>query len=342
MNLNEYIEQLNNTCDISNFFNYHNYLKFGNKSNLKAYYRNLHQYNFIFHKLLNLCLNLFKYDFKNNPFNFNSTMIEAGFIFQNGVSCFLCDSGIFILPARPSNILNVYGEPTKIIFTTANGKFLAPKNEINIINVLEKINILDKNNFNKGIYQKDFKSLYCLIFAISHYARKIADKEVALEILTQRLKSPFTIVCDKEEINSIKKYIDAINNNDELIIATKGQTLSKELEVVNNNFNPDLVMSMKQSILFDINEFIEFIGINTDPNPDKAERKLVDELNANNVLTSLQLKARLDSRKELCDKIKKVFDIDIDVKFNQDEINKNYNDLIKNYTTDTVKFYDDK
>ena len=301
MNLNEYIEKLNNNIDFSIFENNHGYLNFGNKTALRNQFKRNFEFSNILNKLLNIAINIFKWDFGELPFS--KRIIELGFIMSNGVCCFI-DNGIFILPARPTRELNLYGEPKSVIVTGYNYT-----KEIKIINVDTEI---VENGI--GIYARDSDTNYCLYNYILAYAEKISDKMRALDILTQKLKSPYIVKCAKEEEATIKKALSKLFENDDLILLTDDiKNLDNTTELLTTNINPDLIKAMKESILFDYNNFLEIIGINTDPNPDKAERKLVDEVNSNNDLIKLQLESRLEKRKRFCKKVKKVFNIDINV-----------------------------
>lgn len=316
MNINEYIDKLNNDVTFSSFYNSHNYLYDGNKNKLKSNFKKIIEYENIFNKLLNITLNIFKWDFGENEYNFSERMIEIGFITNNGVCCFV-DDGVFILPARPVNTLNRYGEPQQVMVNGFNYH-----RQIEILNTYDstKEYLLEKNI---GVYQRELYTNYALINYVLSYAEKISDKMRALDVLTQKLKNPFITKCSKEEEKTIRKALSMLFDNDDTILITDNiSNLDNSTQLLNTNIHPDLIKAMKESILFDYNNFLEVVGINTDPNPDKLERKLVDEVNANNDLISLQLNTRYKARKNFCKNIKKYFDIDIKVEINYKDIKK--------------------
>lgn len=302
MNLNNYIDKLNNNIDFTFFENNHQYLK-ANKNNLKNEFKRNLEFNNILNKLLNIAINIFDWDFGDLPFS--KRIVEIGFITANGVCCFI-DDGIFILPARPTRELNLYGDPKNVIVTGYNYT-----KEITLINIFNDVKL--KNG--EGVYQRDSDTNYLLYNYILAYAEKISDKMRALDILTQKLKSPYIVKCAKEEELTVKKALSKLFDNDDLILLTDElKNLDNATELLNTNIQPTLITAMKESIMFDYSNFLEIIGINTDPNPDKMERKLVDEVNSNNDLIKLQLFSRLEKREEFCEKVKKAFGINIKVK----------------------------
>ena len=325
--INNYIKDLSNFNNCSYNVNNHPYLNyFGDKQDKKDLLNNLSLFN-VFNELMNLSLNIFKWDFKENIYNFNERVIELALLNFANITLFNSADGVYILGCKPNNKLTRYGEPTEVNAVALNGDTF---DNIKVINDNTKIDI--GSVINTGIYGYDNKTKYCYINYVIEYAYKISDKMRALDILTQRLKSPFTFKTSKENVENIKRYIDGVNDNDEVIFVTGGTELAEDIsEVIPNNFNPALVTAMKEAIIFDFDKFLEKIGVNVDPNPDKKERKLVDEIKANNKYTNLTLDLRYDARKNFCEKCKNIFNIDIDVKINEnitEEVNNVKNKLV--------------
>jgi len=74
-----------------------------------------------------------------------------------------------------------------------------------------------------------------------------------------------------------------------------------------------------------MNEFFTFLGINN-VNSDKRERLITNEVDANNEQIEFSAKIMLDSRKKACEKINKMFNLNIDVELNKELVENNINE----------------
>lgn len=266
--------------------------------------------------LLNLCLNIYQYDFGDNPFNFDERVIEYSFLFYSRCCCLKSKKFLnyFMLPCYPSDELNFNGRPSKVFCNSLNGKL---NEEVTVIYSNEMIT---PELFGVGIVGDDNKANYRYINYIIEYADKISDQLNALNVLVKRLKNPYTIKTDKRNVKNIKQMNNALDENDDILVFYEDFAATTATDFLPNNFNPNLVDAMKDSINFNFNKFLEIIGINSNPNQDKKERLLVDEIGANNELTNYNAITRLKMREEFCEKIKKCFGIDITVKLNEEFI----------------------
>lgn len=298
----DYLKQLN-LDNLSINFDTHFYLK-RDKENEENYYKTLQIYNNIIAKLFNFVLSTYKWKIKSKGYeNIPNEIIEKSFCFYGGISIFKNAVGdIDILPAVPSTKVNKYGKTDELIVHGLNG-------------YTEKIQqIYKKDDFKKstGIYIEDNITGYSSVENVVMYARLISDKMRALEIATQKLKKPFIFFADKTNKNNLNKFYENFKNNAPLIIQTNKLLEDNNAELANYEIDPDNIKAIKESILFDLSQFLEIYGINTDPNPDKMERKLVDEVNANNQFLNINRKVRKDKRDELKEKAKKICGIDLE------------------------------
>ena len=74
----------------------------------------------------------------------------------------------------------------------------------------------------------------------------------------------------------------------------------------------------------------ELLGVNNNPNVDKKERLLVDEVNANNEATEDNISHRLKERELFCERVNKAFGLNISVSVNVE----NYVDNVENEETE--------
>lgn len=313
LEFNEYIDYISNLSSIVGIdIDYHPYLKY-NRKNKNKYERDRLTYMNITRKLINMLSSMFEWEL---PKELNKRTIELSFIFCGGICLSKSNKGILCLPCRSLNRLNVYGEPTQVKMFGYNGynEVVDIKNDIDFLGNETLLKVPNINN-TIGIYARDNKLAYPPIKYIIETATKITDKKRAIDVLSQKLKSPFVFNCSKENESNVKKALDALFENDNVVISNSN-SLSKTENLVNQNNIDKNMSALKEGVLFDYNNFLETFGINTNPNPDKKERLIVDEVNSNNDTLILYSKSRYNERLDFCKRAKEYLNIDINVKSN--------------------------
>lgn len=277
-------------------------------------------YRNMYVRLFNIALKLFKWKV---PDSIDPRIIEIGYLQRGQICVFRNEQGEFALPCIPMNLYNIYANPTQVQVIGWNGYvrniFIKYKTDIPAGEILE----IPSDQQGEGVYSRDNDLAYPYINYIEEYAWKLTDKIVALNIAAQRLKCPMTFAVNEAEMrDSVKKIAQKIESNDDVIIVVKS---SKVVEMDNilkmepNNMKPEILQSMKDAILFDFNMFLETMGINTNPSPDKSQVVLTPELNSNNNLIDLEFKIRMDNRKKLCEDVKSLLGIEMSVEDNREE-----------------------
>lgn len=278
----------------------------------------------VYIRLLNIALSLFEWEL---PDTLDERVIELGYILRGSVCLFKGKEGTFCLPCTPNNMYNIYGNPTQARVMGFNGYQ-------ETVNVVYRTDIPHRESetflelaTGTGIYSRDNKLAYPYISYIREYATKISDKIIALNIATQRLKCPFYYVVNDNELkDTVQRLVEKIESNDDVIIRIKNTNSMKEIDssikLEPNQMKPEIVQAIKDAILFDFNMFLEIMGINTNPSPDKSQVVLTPELESNNSLIDLEQDIRFKNRKKLCEDAKVIFGIDISVKRNVEEVNR--------------------
>ena len=316
MYFNEYIDYLNeynaNYSLDGQTYPKLNYIKIQKKARKNLVYRNIRT------RLINIALVMFKW---GTPPSIDERQIELGFILRGCMCLFTGSLGNLMLPCIATNRLNVYGNPTSVRVYGWNGfnkkvniKYLADI-PTNYEGEEEK-----KSNFT-GVFVRDNPLAYPYIYYINQYAYSLADKIIALEIATQRLKNPFHyIVSDRALKDTIEALSEKIEDNEDVIIQVKGKTnldeIDKSIKLVDNKLNANNIKEIRNNINFDFNMFLETLGINTNPSPDKSQVVLTPELESNNDLIDLEQDVRFKLRKKFCEDAKKILNIDIKVEKN--------------------------
>ena len=341
MNFCEYIDFLNsyNSQYTQNGSTYPNltYDKIRKKEYKKLVYTNVKV------KLTNIVIKMFKWKTIDT---IDPRLIELGYLMRGAVCCYTGTKGTYLLPCIANNRYNIYGNPVQVRVYGWNGF-----NEA--VDVIYKGDIPDnlvteapKTDF-KGVYGRDNDLAYPYINYVLEYAHKLTDKIVALEIATQRIKNPFYFVIDDINLkDSVNKLVEKIEDNEDVIIRVKNKSLKsvdESIKLIQNNMHPEILTHIKDAINFDFNMFLETIGINTNPSPDKSQVVLNSEINSNNELVNLEQDIRFLNRQNFCKDVKDLIGIDISVEKNidlQKEIENVRKELTKNGTegsTDTTE-----
>lgn len=323
MYFNEYIDYLNeynaNYSLDGQTYPKLSYVKIQKKFRKDLIYKNIRT------RLINIALSMFKW---GTPPSIDDRQIELGFLIRGCMCLFTGSLGDLMLPCIATNRLNVYGNPTIVRAYGWNGfnkkveiKYLTdiPTNFIDI--KTEK-----KSNF-KGVFVRDNPLAYPYINYINQYAYSIADKIVALEIATQRLKNPFHYIVNERALkDTVEKLAEKIEKNEDVIIEIKGKASLDEIEnsikLVDNKLNANNIKEIRNNINFDFNMFLETLGINTNPSPDKSQVVLTPELESNNDLIDLEQDVRFKLREKFCKDAKEILGIDIKVEKNLVELKK--------------------
>lgn len=338
LTLDEWIEALNPTTD-SDIIAYGDefFKKLSKKAFKELVYRNT------FNRLANIVMKTFKWTV---PDTINARVIESGLLWRSWL-CIYDKPGIgkLCLPCTPTNVWTIYGEPTQVNVYGFNGY----TEWVNIDQPFETplppgMVKSGTNTKCHGIVMRDNDRAYPYINYVKEYAYKITDKIIALHIATQRLKSPFTYVVDEKELkDTIEQLANKIESNEDVIIRLKANATKESnqdsIRLEKNDMRPELIKAIKESIIFDFDMFLETIGINTNPTPDKSQYVNDQEIGSNNGLIELSQDIRLDNRKKFC-KDAKALGVNISVKFNvkemTQEINKFKNE-VKGEGNDTNK-----
>lgn len=283
-------------------------------------------YDNTYHRLLNILLKMYKWTV---PDTLSARAIELGFIMR-AYMCIYKDSnigGIYCLPCIPQNLYNIYGDPTQVNVYGMNGYTKVVNIEyLDNIPTLVGNGILSESD-SVGVFARDNDLAYPYIHYVEEYSSKISDKIMALNIATQKLKSPFRYAISEMDLkDTVNTMISKIQSNDDTVILVKGNKLEGRkitdiIQPLDSQIEPSVIDAIKNSIVFDFNMFLETIGINTNPSPDKSQVVLTPELDSNNSVIDLESDVRFLNRQKFCEDAKKILGIEISVEKNIDENN---------------------
>lgn len=167
---------------------------------------------------------------------------------------------------------------------------------------------------------------YCSIVEwLDYFATLKAQMTGVLINQTQTLVNPYIFMCENPKIaNSFKNLAQKISGGDPFIFGDKNLfDLEGNLNVqlLNKDFKRNMIIHEVYEIVEEIEQsFLETIGV---PRMyfKKRERMTDDEVNKNDVNTSLLRDSWLDTLNECCDRVNKMFDTDMHFKVSENIVN---------------------
>lgn len=160
--------------------------------------------------------------------------------------------------------------------------------------------IIDNNPMRKATH--DF---------VMFYVNKLTEAERTMDVNIKRCKTPWVFACDQNDVLTVKRMFDQIDGNVPAIFADKRLDLnSLALFKTEAKFLGNELMDYKKSVE---NELLTFLGFDNLA-VDKKERVNLSEANSNNEITDSFADLQLKSRQEACEKINKMFELNVSVK----------------------------
>lgn len=252
----------------------------------------MHYYN----RLTELALSMFKW--KNLPETVDPRFMEMA-LFYDGMAVFFKDEvlGFLCLQTMIGGNLDVYRIPRIRRAYAVNGynKPLNDKNSVIIFN-----NMLHTN----------------CISDVELYARRLYECERTIDVNIKAQKTPVAILCDESQRLTMKNIYSQYDGNEPFIFGSKNLDL-KQIQAITTSapFVADKVQQVKENWW---NEALSYLGIPT-ANTMKKERLISSEVDKGMGSNIASRFTRLEMRRQACDKINKMFDLDISVEFRTDD-----------------------
>lgn len=296
---------------LSNMFPWFDYNTLSKKK--VALYENDIEFQNMFYNLLNILM--YSFSIEGLPDSCNERFFKLNLIF-NGYAALIKDPdlGYLSLGVRPtvnSSQLNIYGEFPDVMAFGWNG---FNKQYTNYMYGTD-------NTDAEAVICRDNDMMYPIINIIWIYAKRLTDTMRTLDVTARKLKNPYIITCDEAQKSSIKKILDDIDFNQDGIIANRS-TMPNEFNVLQTGVQPESVRVLWEHYSNLESEIRTFLGINSAANLDKKERLVVDEAQANDILTDINIQYRLKSYQQFCDTVNNLWGLNISFVSNIDIVEK--------------------
>lgn len=231
---------------------------------------------------------LSRYDFEGLPDTVNDRVLKMSLLFHASVCFFEKDGGILALPAAPNSNLNLYGDYKSCFVYGRNGfndtipLFIPGTDEAKILD--KGFYTLNQDKKPRGVYVRENKMTYPFINYCINYAEKISDTMRTIDVVRKNVKRPFVITAEEQLVPTVKKFFEERDDNLEYIISS-GIFPADKVAILPIETNVDSMKVATDLIEWYYNDFDNLCKKNSNANPDKKERLLVDEVNANNEST---------------------------------------------------------
>jgi hypothetical protein len=262
------------------------------KKNSVAAWENERTYQMYFNRLRDYALSVFKWE--GLPDTINERFLEL-IMFQEGKILFFKDDemgGFLALPFAFGQ-LNVYHEPVQF-----NAYSINYQKEYTIDNAVPIW-----ANFTRHPIQ----------WIIEEYARRLYWVERAMDLNVRQQKFPFLIVGEESQRLTLMNAYEKWEGNEPFVFGYKTGFDKEAFKILNTPvpYVADKLMEYKHNLW---NEAMTFLGIGN-AKQDKRERLVADEVAANDEQIESSREVMLQARQIACDKINKMFNLNISVNY---------------------------
>ena len=255
---------------------------------------NVRTYDMFFQRLMELAINSFQWI--NLPDTIDPRFLEL-VLFEQGHAIFFKDEviGYLALMCTATAPFDVYNVPMRRrAYSSNNGyqKDLTIQDSVIIYN-----NYLRTNGF----------------LELTQYARRLCEIQRTIDVNVVAQKTPLLLQCSENQRLTLKNVYMQYSGNQPAIFGEKN-LMPDSVKVLNTQapYVADKLQILKRQVW---NEALTFLGIEN-ANTEKKERLVSDEVNSNLGSVYAQRMARLNARKDACEKINRMFGLNIDVRYN--------------------------
>ena len=236
-------------------------------------------------------------------------------LYEEGKGVFVKDDelGYMALKVNPSDKLNIYNLPTKVMAWS--------------------IGYNKQYDFDDIVYIMNNELEKPTMQSLELFAMRLYETERTNDINLQAQKTPILIEGDTKTILTLKNVYMQYSGNTPFIFGNKQFDISNKLNVLKTDA-PYLIdkLDIHKHQIF--NDALTVLGIDN-ANTDKKERLITNEVESNEQLVNYYLNCWYKTRKKACDEINEKFlkdsDTKIEIVLNKDVmdlLNKTENDII--------------
>lgn len=245
--------------------------------------------------LAELAMSMFEW--KNLPPTVDARFMELT-LFEDGQIVFFKDEelGYLCLQCAVNGGFNVYRIPTNRRAYAVNGYQK---------NLTENDSVIIYNNFLHSNSMLD----------VRNFAERLYNIDRAIDVNINAQKTPILIKCDEQQRLTMLNTYQQYDGNQPVIFGDKALN-TNAFQVLNTGapLVADKLYVLKTQLW---NECLTYLGI-SNINVQKKERLITDEVTRNQGGTIASRYARLESRRQACDQINRMFGLNIECNYRED------------------------
>lgn len=270
---------------------------------------NGYTYKFYLDRLMELSISMFEWN--NLPDSVDPRFLET-VLFQNGSAVFFKDDDLSNIGIADSD-------------TEDGGTYLALPVAMNgrwdVYNVPMERRAYATNNYQKQLDKNNSVIIYNNMIRTNAtltcelYARRLWNLDRIIDVNANAQKTPVLIVCDEQQRLTALQVYQKWDGNEPVIFGDKNLDL-KLMNVLRTDapYVADKIYQLKTEMW---NEALTYLGI-SNINYQKKERMITDEVIRNQGGTIASRYSRLESRRQACEQINRMFGLDLDVNYRED------------------------
>lgn len=245
-----------------------------------------------------IACSLFTWEGLDEVAGFGASRFLEMSLYENGRACFVKDKdlGYLALKVNPSDKLNVYNLPEKVLAWS--------------------IGYSKNYKFDDVVYIMNNLLELPTSTTINLFAYRLYETERTIDTNLIAQKTPVLIEGDTKTILTLKNTYMSFAGNTPFIFGNKDYNINQKLNALKTDA-PYLIDKLELHKHEIWNEALTFLGIDN-ANTDKKERLITDEVESNNELINYYLNCFYKTRKQACDMINKKYGLNIKIKLNKD------------------------
>lgn len=237
-----------------------------NPQNIKKSKLAEYENDFVFQNVFNGLLDdaLHRYELQGAPDTISKRVVMQSLLWNASVFFFKKHGAILALPGMPDGSgITLNGDFAGAYVYGQNGynekiNLIIPGGDIT--SLLEQTNSGTTYKSGTGVLVRENFQMYPFISTLIYYAHCIADTMRTLDVCRKNAKRPYIISAEQSVVESIKKYFDKRDANEDYIISTGVFPADKvHIEPLQNN--PDFTHSASELIDWYTQRFREECGI---------------------------------------------------------------------------------
>lgn len=245
-----------------------------------------------------IACSLFTWEGLDEVAGFGASRFLEMSLYENGRACFVKDKdlGYLALKVNPSDKLNVYNLPQKVLAWSIG---------------------YNKNyKFDDVVYIMNNLLELPTSTTINLFAYRLYETERTIDTNLIAQKTPVLIEGNTKTILTLKNTYMSFAGNTPFIFGNKDYNINQKLNALKTDA-PYLIDKLEIHKHEIWNEALTFLGIDN-ANTDKKERLITDEVESNNELINYYLNCFYKTRKQACDMINEKYGLNIKIKLNKD------------------------